>query len=295
MKSTDIDEKDCKNVNSLRVDFHSHTTCSDGHLTPQELMFRASNFQIEQFAITDHDTVAAIPIAKQYIKDENLKLRLISGIEFSTLWQNFEIHIVGLDFDENHPEILALIEKQQQGREVRAKLMAEKLAKAGFLNCYEDAHALSKGGSITRAHFARVLQNRGVISNMQKAFDKYIGKGKRAYIKPMWCSIEEASRAIQAAGGYSVIAHPMKYGLSTKWLRRLIVDFKAANGDAMEIVSAQMNEQQRLLLQGFCKEYQLFGSAGSDFHFPTRWTELGRNLSIPEHIPTIWQKWNRNL
>ncbi|KGK00918.1 RNase RNM [Thalassotalea sp. ND16A] len=294
MKSTDNAQISSNSYNSIRVDFHSHTKCSDGHLTPAELIDRASNYQIEQFAITDHDTVAGVTIAEQHIRDNNLKIRLISGIEISSLWQNFEIHIVGLNMDVQHPALTSLIASQQQAREERAHLMAEKLTKAGFENCYEDAKTLAQDGTITRAHFARVLHNRGVVSTLQKAFDKYIGKGQRAYVKPLWCSIEHAIEVINASGGYSVIAHPMKYGLSTKWLRRLIVDFNDAGGDAMEVVSAQMNPQQKLLSIELCQQYGLQASVGSDFHYPNRWSDLGKNLSVPDNLSVIWQHWNKN-
>ncbi|TRX55911.1 PHP domain-containing protein [Thalassomonas sp. M1454] len=290
--STDLEEKNGKINNSLRVDFHCHTTCSDGHLTPSEIIDRASNYQIDQIAITDHDTISAISIAQQHIAEQQLKIRLVSGIEFSTMWQNFEIHVVGLNIDCNSPELLALIKSQQEGREQRALLMAEKLAKAGFENCYQDAKLLAKGGSITRSHFARVLFNRGVVSTLQKAFDKYIGKGNRAYVKPLWCSLDEAIEVIAKAGGHSVIAHPKKYDLSTKWLRRLINDFKQANGHAMEVVSGQRNDQQRDFLIELCNEYHLEASVGSDFHFPNRWSDLGKNLALPENTSVVWQHWN---
>lgn len=292
MKSTENIEITVNNDKLLHVDFHSHTTCSDGHLTPQELIDRACNYQIEQFAITDHDTVDAFAIAQQHIEENSLPIRLISGIEISTLWQNFEIHIVGLNVDVKHPALLDLIERQQYSREARALLLAEKLAKVGFDDCYQDAKDLAGDGTITRAHFARVLHNRGAVSTLQKAFDKYIGKGNRAYVKPMWCSIADAVEVIQKSGGHSVIAHPMKYGLSTKWLRRLFVDFKSANGDGVEVASPQMNQQQRDLLALLCKEYQLDGSVGSDFHFPSRWSDLGKNLKISDEIPVIWRHWN---
>ncbi len=247
---------------------------------------------VEQLAITDHDTVDALAPARSFIELKGLPLRLISGIEISTMWQNFEIHIVGLNVDAKHPQLVELINAQQQARETRATLMAEKLAKAGFADCYQYAKLLAKNGSITRAHFARALHEQGHVSGMQKAFDKYIGKGQRAYVKPQWCSVEHAVEVIAKAGGQSVIAHPMKYKLSTKWLRRLIVDFKAANGDAMEIVSPQMNDQQKQLLASLCVEYDLQASVGSDFHAPNRWSELGRNLQLTADVPPVWRHWN---
>ena len=289
MSTTDC--TNAKDLSNLRVDLHSHTDCSDGALSPEELVARASNFQLDVLAITDHDTVNGLERAKQAISEQNIPLTLIDGIEISTQWQGFEIHIVGLDIDVEHADLQVLISQQQQRREARAISMGEKLAKCGFDDVYNDAKALAGEGSITRAHFARVLLQRGVVSKMQSAFDKYIGKGKRAYVNPNWCNIEDAVAVIHAAGGVAVMAHPIRYDLSTKWLRRLIVDFKTAQGDGLEVVLPQMNNEQRKLMLSFCLEYDLHASMGSDFHQPSRWSDLGRNLVMPEQVKPIWQLW----
>jgi len=275
-----------------RIDLHSHTSCSDGSLTPQELVERAVNFQLNALAITDHDTTSALSVARNYITEKNLPLMLINGIELSTAWQGFEIHIVGLNINADYEGLKTLISQQQKLREQRAISMGEKLAKCGFNDVYSQAKAIAGEGSITRAHFAKVLLQQGHVTTMQKAFDKYIGKGKRAYVKPNWCSIEEAVAMIHGAGGSAVMAHPIRYDLSAKWLRRLIVEFKAVKGDALEIVLPQMAPQQRELMLNYCLEYDLHASMGSDFHFPSRWSDLGRNLRMPEKATPVWSLWN---
>ena len=279
-------------LKNRRVDLHSHTKCSDGGLTPEELIERAVNFQIDVLAITDHDTTAALDIAKAYIVEKNHPIKLIDGIEISTTWQGFEIHIVGLNIDKTSPELIQLIKEQQAARENRALAMGDKLSKCGFDNIYDKAKALAGQGSITRAHFAKVLFQQGDVAKMQAAFDKYIGKGKRAYVKPNWCSIEHAVEVIHQAGGSAVMAHPVRYDLSTKWLRRLVVQFKEAAGDGLEIVLPQMNNDQRRLMLSFCLEYDLHASMGSDFHYPSKWSDLGRNLVMPEGVTPIWQLWH---
>ena len=286
MSTTDLED-----FQNYRIDLHSHTKCSDGGLTPEELIDRATNFQIDVLAITDHDTVAAIDVALKHIETNDLKLKLVKGIEISTSWQNFEIHIVGLNIDHNNASLRKLIASQQAAREERAKTMSEKLAKCGIENAYDKAQTLAGEGVITRAHFARVIQAEKQLSKLQAAFDKYIGKGKKAYAKPNWCSIAEAVNIIHLAGGAAVMAHPIRYDLSAKWLRRLIVDFKAVQGDCLEVVLPQMNNDQRRLMLNYCQEYELFASLGSDFHFPSRWTELGRNLVMPEQAKPIWKLW----
>jgi len=289
MSTTDFTND--KDLSSLRVDLHSHTNCSDGALTPKELIERAVNFQIDVLAITDHDTVKGLNSAKQTILDKNIPLTLIDGIEISTQWQGFEIHIVGLNIDPEHAALQTLISTQQQRREERAISMGEKLTKCGFNDVYSQAKAMAGAGSITRAHFARVLLQRGIVSKMQAAFDKYIGKGQRAYVNPNWCSIEDAVATIHAAGGVAVMAHPIRYDLTAKWLRRLIVHFKGAQGDGLEVVLPQMNNEQRKIMLSYCTEYDLYASMGSDFHQPSRWSDLGRNLVMPEQAKPIWQLW----
>jgi len=288
---TTMSTDNLKEYTKLRVDLHSHTNCSDGGLSPMQLVDRAVNFQIDVLAITDHDTVEGFKQAKSYVDEGNIKLELVSGIEISTSWHNFEIHIVGLNIDEQSEEIKTLVESQQIARETRAVTMGEKLEKCGFEGVYNDAKQMAGAGSITRAHFARVLHQRGVVNDMQKAFDKYIGKGKRAFVKPQWCSIEEAIAAIHKAGGTAVMAHPVRYDMTTKWLRRLVQQFKEAGGDGLEIVLPQMNNDQRQLMLSFCKEYDLHASLGSDFHFPSKWSDLGKNLVLPEDCKPIWQLW----
>jgi len=294
--STTVDDLAKQNLSTidlsnLRVDLHSHTKCSDGSLTPIELVNRAVNFQIDVLAITDHDTVAALASAKQYIEDEKLSLRLINGIEISTAWHGFEIHIVGLNIDPENAVLKQLIQSQQLAREQRATAIGEKLEKCGFNDIYGKAKELAGDGSITRAHFAKVLFQEGHVSTLQKAFDKYIGKGQRAFVKPTWCSIEQAVDVIHQAKGCAVIAHPVRYDISTKWLRRLVIQFKEAGGDGLEIVLPQMGNEQRKLMLSFCLEYDLHASMGSDFHYPSKWSDLGRNLRMPETAKPIWALW----
>jgi predicted metal-dependent phosphoesterase TrpH len=278
-----------------RIDLHSHTNCSDGSLSPQTLIDRAVNYQIDVLAITDHDTLAGIDIAQRYINEQNVPITLIPGVEISTAWQGFEIHIVGHNFDKNNDQLLQLISDQQQAREQRAISIGEKLAKCGFPDAYDDAKKSAGEGSITRAHFAKVLFQQGHVGTMQKAFDLYLGKKGRntqkAYVKPTWCSIEQAVEAIHIAGGSAVMAHPIRYDLSAKWLRRLIVHFKESLGDGLEIVLPQMAPQQRQIMLNYCLEYDLHASTGSDFHHPNKWSDLGKNLILPDRAKPVWALW----
>lgn len=272
----------------MRVDLHSHSTASDGRLTPAELVRRAVAQRVDVLALTDHDTVAGLGEAEAVIAAENLPVRLIHGIELSTSWDALEIHVVGLHINAESAELMATIASQESARVARGVEMGRRLAKQRIDGAYEGALALANGASLTRAHFARYLLEAGHCANLQKAFDHYIGRGGKAYVPHQWMSIAEAVQVIHAAGGLAVLAHPGRYKLSTKWLKRLLQLFKEAGGDAMEVSLPQQSPQERANLGLWCREHQLLASVGSDFHAPTSWQELGRNLWLPKDVTPVW-------
>ena len=272
----------------MRIDLHSHSTASDGRLTPAELVRRAVAQRVDVLALTDHDTVAGLPEAAGTIAAENLPLRLIDGIELSTSWDALEIHVVGLHIDASSPELLAAISRQEAARQTRGIELGHRLAKQRIESAYEGALALANGASLTRAHFARYLVEAGHCNTQQKAFDHYIGRGGKAYVPHQWMSIAEAIQVIHASGGLAVLAHPGRYKLSTKWLKRLLLLFKESGGDAMEVSLPQQSPQDRANLGLWCREHQLLASVGSDFHAPTSWQELGRNLWLPKDVTPVW-------
>lgn len=279
-------------VSDLPVyDLHSHTTASDGLFSPTELVQRAVEKGVTVLAITDHDSIAGLMEAHQVIASQSLPLQLINGVEISTAWQGFDIHIVGLNMQTDNPMFLQLLALQKESRESRAQEIARRLAKAGIVDALEQTRRLANGAGLTRAHFARYLVECGKVNSIAKAFSKYLAKGKTAYVSPQWCTIEQAIMAIQAAGGKAILAHPTRYDLSGKWLRRLIVDFKNAGGDGIEVSLSQQSPDQRAQIARHAIEQQLLASVGSDFHQPCGWLELGRNLWLPEGLEPVWLHW----
>lgn len=266
-------------------DLHSHSTASDGVLTPSELVQRALEQKVEMLALTDHDTVAGIAEAKQYAHDK--PIRFISGVEISILWEGKSIHLAALNVDERNSYLLELLHRQQQYRDQRALEIGEKLAKIGILNAYEGAKKLAKG-EVTRAHYGRFLLEQGYVRNIEQAFKRYLGVGKCAYVKPIWCSLSEAVNTTHQAGGVICIAHPLRYKMTARWVRRLIADFKQAGGDGIEVSGAAQTPDQRQLLARWADEFNLYSSGGSDFHYPTGWLELGKGLHLPQNCRPIW-------
>ena len=274
-------------------DLHSHTTASDGRLTPEELVHRAVEMRVGTLAITDHDTTAAIPAASEEISRSALPLTLIPGVEISTLWENHEIHIVGLNIDIAHPAMCAFLAEQTERRQQRAKRIAERLEKAHIPGAWEGALRLADGGAVTRGHFARFLVECGKATTMADVFKKYLARGKTGYVPPQWCTIEQAIDVIHHSGGKAVLAHPGRYNLSAKWLKRLVAHFADHRGDAMEIAQCQQSPNERTQLATLARQHQLWASQGSDFHQPCPWIELGRKLWLPAGVEGVWQLWEQ--
>ncbi|QDX30115.1 RNase RNM [Dickeya poaceiphila] len=270
-------------------DLHSHTTASDGLLTPTELVQRAVNMRVSVLAITDHDTTVALDEAHGAIARQALPLRLVSGVEISTVWENHEIHIVGLGLDCQHPALTLLLQQQAQYRRQRAEQIAQRLEKALIPDALAGASRLAEGGMITRGHFARYLVELGKADTVAQAFKKYLGKGKTGYVPPQWCTIQQAVDAIRQSGGVAVLAHPGRYDLTTKWLKRLIGHVADCGAEAMEIAQCQQAPDERSQLARYARDYHLLGSQGSDFHQPCAWVELGRKLWLPSGVEPVWQ------
>ncbi|MDG3088328.1 PHP domain-containing protein [Vibrio hannami] len=276
----------------MKIDLHSHTTASDGRFTPEELINRACDFDIKVMAITDHDTVDGLPVAHQYINDNQLDIKLIDGIEFSTVWQNKDIHIVGLNIDTTEPALQSLIEEQKNRRHVRSQTIAERLEKSTREGVFDEVKALAGDAPVTRAHFADWLIANGYAKNKQQVFKKFLTRNNPGYVPPNWCTIKEAVDAIHAAGGVAVLAHPGSYQFTAKWLKRLLAAFVEAGGDAMEVAQPQQGQQERRNLADYAIQYKLLASQGSDFHYPSPWMELGRNLWLPSGVEPVWEKWD---
>ncbi|MEJ8325423.1 RNase AM [Kosakonia sacchari] len=278
---------------AIIYDLHSHTTASDGLLSPEQLVHRAVEMRVGTLAITDHDTTDAIPAARTEIVRAGLDLQLISGVEISTIWENHEIHIVGLNIDIDHPAMRTFLQAQSERRVQRAKLIAERLEKAHIPGAWEGAQRLAQGANVTRGHFARFLVEQGKASNIADVFKKYLARGKTGYVPPQWCTIEQAIDVIHHSGGTAVMAHPGRYNLSAKWLKRLLAYFAQCGGEAMEVAQCQQAPNERTQLAAYARQFGLLASQGSDFHQPCPWIELGRKLWLPAGVEGVWLKWEQ--
>ncbi|HEY7885858.1 MAG TPA: PHP domain-containing protein [Cellvibrionaceae bacterium] len=270
------------------VDLHTHSNYSDGILSPRALMSRAKSLGVDIIALTDHDTVAGIAEAEQAAGE--LGLTLVPGIELSSRWGKVGVHIVGLNIDCQHPALVAAIEYQQHARRERNSEIAVRLEKLGLVNVLAEAEILAgDGGQLGRPHFAQLLIAEGRARDMNQAFKKYLGAGKRADVAVEWLSMEALVTAIHQAGGLAVLAHPAKYNLTRTKLRALVSGFAEAGGDALEVISGQQPAGLAADLSRLAADYELSCSCGSDFHHPERlWQELGRFEALPAPARLVW-------
>ncbi len=273
-------------------DLHTHSTASDGTLSPNELVNNAHTQGVEVLALTDHDTTAGLAEAQATASQRNMEF--VPSIELSATWRDGLLHIVGLNIDPESPSLKKGIAGFQATREWRAEEMGRRLAQCGIQEAYEGARDLAGDGTITRTHFARFLVNRGYSANVREVFKHYLVKGKPGYVTVSWASLEEAISWIDEAGGVPVLAHPMRYRLTDSRLRRVLAAFKSAGGIAIEVVCGNSTPTDIAKSAGHARRYRLMGSVGSDYHGPDNaWIKLGKLAELPAGIDPVWQTWRR--
>ena len=279
-------------VKIVLIDFHTHTTASDGVLAPRELIDRALDRKVELLAITDHDTVAGYLAAAAYYTQIPATMRLIPGIEFSCCWSATTIHILGLGFDSDHPAMREGLSIMDTARRERGVKIASRLEARGFSGALEGALAEAGDSQLGRPHFAAWMVAQGHVADHNQAFDKYLGQGKTGDVKAYWPELAEVTRWVEAAGGAAVIAHPLKYRFTRMKLRRLVVDFTAAGGSGIEILSGRQTSDQTAQLRRLAGEFELEVSVGSDFHRDGPYSpQLGVESPHIEGLHGVWERW----
>jgi predicted metal-dependent phosphoesterase TrpH len=271
------------------IDLHTHTTCSDGTLTPGQLVLRAADAGLEVLAITDHDTTAGFEQAEGCAAA--CGIALVPGVEISAAWRAQAIHVLGLWIDPATPALrraLALQAEHRCRRMVRicARLTALGLPGARLLQTVE-----SQPGLPTRAHLARALTEAGIVKRSDDAFRKYLGRGTAAHVAADWPALDVVVGWIVAAGGIASLAHPARYRLSGGARRALLADFKAAGGGAIEVITGANAAHQIEACAAWAQRFELEASIGSDFHGPQQvWNPLGRLAKLPDRVTPVWRR-----
>lgn len=245
----------------MKFDLHVHTNHSDGRLSPTEIVDIAVKEGLSGIAITDHDTITGIPEAiAQSNKYDNFKV--IPGVEFSTIYNDEEVHILGYFIDYNSPSIIKATTNLKNSRIERGKKIIDKLNGLDFEISLEDVIIFSGEDYIGRPHIARALMSRGYVYTIQEAFDKLLNRGRPAYVQRNSISIEKSIKLIQDNRGFAILAHP---GLLKN--KNTIIKHCISSGiDGIECIHSKHNKADINLFSQIAEKNQLIITGGSDCH-----------------------------
>lgn len=275
----------------MNVDLHCHSTASDGTLAPAALVARAHEHGVRVLALTDHDTLEGLPEAREAAVA--LGMQLIDGVELSCTWGGATIHVLGYAFDPEAPALNEAIARLHEGRWLRAEEIDRKLAAKGMPGALEGARAIQQelgdsGNAPARPHFAEFLVRGGYVKDRAEAFRKWLGAGKLGDVKQHWPTLAQTVATLRASGAWVSLAHPSHYDFTRSKRRKLVADFLEAGGHAIEVVNGMQPAEQVGTLSILAREFGLLVSAGSDFHGPGAWSEIGIYRPVPEDLPPLW-------
>ena len=260
---------------SKNIDLQTHTTASDGKLTPTELVNLAVKNKLSAIAITDHDSVNGIDEALKAAKGKNIEI--VPGVEISCDDSGYvDTHILGLFVGHKNKMLNSLLKKAQVYREQQKKAIINKFQKLGFKISYNEVRNLAKG-EIGRPHIAKIIlkNNPGKVNSFDEIFDRYLAVGKLAYVERRnRISVKYAIKAIHAAGGLVFISHPGVYGNFD--IDKFIYYFLKNGGDGIETyysyetsrfhAGKRANEKIIGKFKKIAKEKNILETGGSDFH-----------------------------
>ena len=246
------------------IDLHTHTTESDGTLTPGELVHLAKQIGLSGIGITDHDTFAgyekAVPFARQ------ADLDLVRGIELNSKLDSRDVHLLAyFPSGEPSPKFSAWLEDQVADRRNRNRRLADALRSRGINITLDEVEA--RGRSLTgRPHFARVLVEKGYAANSEDAFRRYLGEHAPSYVQRQSASTEEVIQIIRSGDGIPVLAHPGRLSLARDVERQLLIRFKEAGLSGLEVYHSEHPAPLQAYYFQLAQELDLLPTGGSDFH-----------------------------
>ena len=260
-----------------KADLHAHTTASDGLLTPAELVDLAGRRGISLLAVTDHDTTAGLAGANAAAAERGL--RVVQSIELTTTVEPGEVHVLGYAINPASDELQSTLAQLRASRAQRAARMLVRLRELGIELPEETLTAVGPDEAIGRPHIARAMIARGVVATVDEAFQRYLGRGRPAYIPRDALDPPAAIQLIRRAGGLATLAHPFSWPAFPEGLPGLI----EAGLGGLEVYYGEYSPEQRAELAAVAAAQGLVATGGSDYHGPNykEGRELG-TVDIPE-------------
>lgn len=270
------------------IDLHSHSTASDGTLSPTQLVQQAAEAGVSALALTDHDCTTGVLEATQAAHEQGIKL--VPGIELSVMWSKRTLHIVGLNIDIEHAGLNTALAGAVAFRLRRGREIGEKLEKAGISAAFEGACVVAGSSLISRSHFAHFLVAQGYAKDIRQVFRRYMVKGKPGYVAGEWMGLEQGIDLIHQAGGVAILAHPARYNLSRSKLRGLFKELKLLGVDGIEVVSGSQSQDENKTMAQHALDFDFPASQGSDYHGPEKpWVQLGKLPTMHYRCKPIWE------
>lgn len=267
------------------IDLHTHSLKSDGSMTPTEVVEEAKRAGLAAIALTDHDSVDGMREAVE--AGERLGVEIIPAIEFSVMSKT-ETHILGYFIDIDNPDLKEMLKEVVDLRLERNHVTCQRLNELGFDITLEEVRALAPNNFVGRAHFARVMMDKGYISTVKEGFEKYMSVGKYAYCEKQRLSAREAIELITKCGGIAFLAHPHLTKLSDDELKEFLKELKGYGLCGLEGYYTDYTPEMQEKYQSMAKELGLMISGGTDFHAKMKphisiGTGLG-NMKIPYSV-----------
>lgn len=280
------------------IDLHVHSTASDGTLSPSELVKLAIKKQLSAFALTDHDTIDGLPEAMAValeMKQQNIDLTVIPGIELSAKYFEKEIHILGLYINYEDISFRKKLNTILEERNQRNLKMIENLAKDGIDISIEKIRDTYGTAVITRAHLANFLAKQHYIKTPQDAFGYYLNPNGPYYVQRNYLTPEHAISEILHYGGIPILVHPLLYHFSLEDLDNLVNYLKELGLVGLEAIYSANKGYDEQNMKKLAQKYDLLITGGSDFHGSNKpQLDLGTgygNLKIPYEILDNLQNW----
>lgn len=242
-----------------RADLHCHTTCSDGTMTPSEVLHLAKEKGLSGLSITDHDTLDAYS-EETYALAKELGIDLFIGVEFSTRYHKFSVHILGYGVEKTD-KLLSFCKEHKRRRDHRNKQILEKLRNLSLVVTEEELAAKKTGEIVGRPHIAQIMVEKGYVRSIQDAFDRYIGDRKCCFVEGEPFGVQETIDAIHAANGKAFIAHP--HLIQKSGILRILLGM---NFDGIECYYSLLYHEMEKKWLKVAKEKNWLISGGSDFH-----------------------------
>lgn len=247
-----------------RIDLHTHTSFSDGSLSPTALISLATQQGIDVLAITDHDTTEGLPEALEATKD--LSLELIPAIELSSQFQNREMHILGYFINLNDPQFQTRLKTLRSTRIERIVSILERLHSLGIDIPLEDVQKASETGTIGRPHIAQVLIAKNFVKNIKEAFEKFLGSRGKAYVQRPVPEAQEIIEWITDAGGIPILAHPYWEGFNKEDSAKACQTLVDQGLQGLEVFYGTFSARHISFNLGLARRFDLLMTGGSDFH-----------------------------